>query len=131
MKKNGIEEYAAFYIRQQCQKGVEEGKMYEKYGLYYFSIPETEWIIADFPKEFDTLIIERLGKTYTFQRNKLVDRFLRKSNKVYKNIEDYYDKYTLRFMLNGKEIYQCYFSDVGYPPKAVELMKSMVNNYGK
>ena len=90
---------------------------------------ETELIRPDFPKEFDALTIEYFGETCTIKKNKVIDRFLRKSNKVYKEIENCYDKYTLRFLLDGKEIYKFYYSDVCYPEKAVELMKSILKEY--
>lgn len=103
--------------------------MYKKYGLYYFAIMDEELVEPNFPKVFDTLEIEYFKETYTIKRNKIVDRFLRKSNKVYKEIENYYDKYTLRFLLEGKEIYKFYYSDVGYPEKAVDLMKNILIEY--
>lgn len=129
MKKNGINFWDCKQIKEQCEKAVDEGRMYEKYGLYYFSITETELIKPDFPQEFDVLIIDYFEETCTIKRNKVIDRFLRKSNKVYKGIENYYDKYTLRFLLDGKEIYKFYYSDVGYPEKAVKLMKSILIEY--
>lgn len=126
MKNNGIDYWDHKQIKEQCKNAVDEGKMYEKYGLYYFSLMETELIRPDFPKEFDTLTIEYFGEIYTIKKNKVIDRFLRKSNKIYKEIENCYDKYTLRFLLDGKEIYKFYYSDVCYPEKAVELMKSIL-----
>lgn len=92
-------------------------------------IMETELIKPNFPQEFDVLIIDYFEETCTIKRNKVIDKFLRKSNKVYKRIENYYDKYTLRFLLDGKEIYKFYYSDVGYPEKAVKLMKSILIEY--
>ncbi|WP_285945706.1 DUF6896 domain-containing protein [Thomasclavelia cocleata] len=129
MKKNGIEEYDCMLIKQQCEIAVNEGKMYKKYDLYYFSLSECELITPNFPKSFNTLIIDYFDKRYILKRNKIIDRFLRKSNKVYKEIENYYDKYILRFMLDGQEIYKFYYSDVGYPEKAVELMKIILIEY--
>lgn len=129
MKKNGIACWDGMQIKEQCNRAVDEGKMYNKYGLYYFTIMETELIKPDFPKEFDELIIEYCGEKCTIKRNKVIDRFLRKSNKIYKEIDNYYDKYTLRFLNNGKEVYKFYFSDACYPDKAVELMRSILTEY--
>lgn len=129
MRANGIDEYDYEVIKQQCENAIIEGKMYKKYGLYYFHLLESELIIPDFPNEFDTLVIDYFEKRYILNRNKLIDRFLRKSNKVYKEINNYSDKYILRFILNGKEIYKFYYSDVGYPEKAVELMKNILKDY--
>ena len=131
MEKNGINEWSYKQIKEQCEKALITGEMYKKYGLYYFSILENELIKPDFPKNFDILIIEYFEQKCIISRNKIVDRFLRKSNKVYKGIENYYDKYTLRFLLKGKEIYKCYFSDVAYPEKAVELMKNILVEHMK
>lgn len=129
MRKNGLEEYDYKLIKSQCETAIKEGKMYKKYNLYYFSLLENELMVPNFPKEFDVLIIDYFGKRYSINRNKEINRFLRKSNKVYKGIEKYNDKYTLKFILNGKEIYRFYYSDIGYPDKAVELMKNMLINY--
>lgn len=131
MKKNGVCDYGYNLIKEQCENAVKEGKMYKKYELYYFSMLESELIKPDFPKEFDVLIVHYFDKTYTINRNKVVERFLKKSNKVYKEIQNYYDKYILRFMLNEKEVYRFYYSDAGYPEKAVELMKSILADYNK
>ena len=126
MEENNLEIYDYKLIKEECEQAVKEGKMYKRYGLYYFSMLESELITPNFPKEFDTLIINHFEEEYVINRNKVIERFLRKSNKVCKGIENYYDRYILRFMLNGKEIYKFYFSDVGYPEKAVNLMKSIL-----
>ena len=117
-------------IKEQCEISVVEGKMYKKNGLYYFSIHEEDLIKPDFPQMFDMLVVDYFGKSYKIQRNKVVDRFLRKSNRVYKEIEGFYDKYTLRFILNGEEIYKFYYSDICYSEKANELMKSILIDSG-
>lgn len=131
MKNNGSKEYDYKEIKQQCENATRVGLMYKKYDLYYFSILESELMTPEFPKEFDVLLVEYFGEKYILKRNKMVDRFLRKSNKVYKNIENYYDKYTLRFMLKDKEVYSFYYSDFGYPEKAIELMQNILIEYRK
>lgn len=131
MQKNGINKWSYKEIKEQCEKAIVEGKMYKKYGLYYFSLLDNEWIKPDFPKEFDTLMIEYFEQKCVIDRNKIIDRFLRKSNKVYKGVENYYDKYTLKFIFKGKEIYTYYFSDIAYPEKAVELMKNILVEHMK
>lgn len=126
LERNGITCWDFKQIRENCEIAITEGKMYKKDGLYYFSIMESDLIKPDFPQVFDKLLIDYFGETYEIKRNKVIDRFLRKSNRVYKDIEKYYDKYTLRFFSDGEEVFVFYYSDVGYPEKAIDLMKSIL-----
>lgn len=122
MRKNRVILYDFREVQEQCEKAINDGLMYKKYDLYYFVIPKDQLISPRFPNEFDTMIIQHFDEEYIIKRCKVIDRFLRKSNRIDKRIENYRDKYILRFLLKGKEVGQVYYSDIGYPEKAIELM---------
>ena len=52
----------------------------------------------------------------------------RKSKKIYKQIENNPNKYILRFILDGKEIFSILYSDIGYPENAVKIMDEILKN---
>lgn len=117
-----IEYYDGNLIKEECEQAVLDGDMYKKYDLYYFIIPISETFEPDFPKEFDTLIIEHFDLKWEVARNKLIDRFIRKSRRVYQQIGNNHDTYTLRFILDNNEVYSIPFDDIGYPEKATSIM---------
>lgn len=125
LKKNNnphIEYYEGRLLKVACEQAVEEGIMFEKNGLYYFSIPRNETFCPDFPKEYDTLVIEYVHDIWTIPRNKVIDRFLRKSNIIHKEIYNSDNVYTLRFFLENKEIYKIPYDDICYPENAIRIM---------
>ena len=96
--------------------------MFEKNGLYHYTIPIGETFIPQFPKDYDMLVIEHIEEKWTLPRNKIIDRFLRKSNRVCNNIYNSEDMYLLRFFLDGKEIYLIPYDDICYPENAIRIM---------
>lgn len=126
-----VEYYDSKRIKDECEQAVSNGEMYKKYDLYYFSIPISETFEPSFPKEFDTLIIEHFDSKWIIPRNKVIDRFIRKSRRVYNHIEESLNKYTLRFILEGEEIYSIPYDDIGYPKNAVRIMSDILINVRK
>lgn len=96
--------------------------MFKMYEQYYFSIPKSETFEPKFPKEFDTLIVAHHDLTWSIPRDKMIDKFIRKSTRVYNQIDKNEDKYVLFFMLGGKEIYSISYDDIGYPEEAIKIM---------
>lgn len=43
---------------EACELAVMEGEMFKKNGLYHYSINKEDTFLPDFPKEYDTLVIE-------------------------------------------------------------------------
>lgn len=68
-------------------------------------------LIKNLSKEFDTLVVEHHGLKWSIPRNKSIDRFIRKSKRVYNQIDKNQDKYLLLFMFEGREIYSIPFDD--------------------
>lgn len=125
-KSSYIEYYDGKKIIQECERAVLNGEMYKKYNLYYFSIPISDTFEPNFPSEFDTLVIEYYDLQWKIPKDKLVDKFLRKSKRIYKNNEKNLDTYILKFLLNGKEVYSISYDDIGYPEKAVKIMEDLL-----
>lgn len=128
-KDNYTEYYDGNKIKEECEKAVLQGIMIKKYELYYFAIPISETFRPSFPNEFDVLIVEHFDSQWKIPRNKTVNRFLRKSNQVYQHIDKNPNRYTLRFILEGKEVYSIVYDDIGYPEKAVSLMNELLRMY--
>lgn len=125
LKKNNSA-YAEYYdgklLKKACEQAVLEGEMFEQNGLYYYSMPINETFIPNFPKDYDTLIIEYFNDKWTILRNKVVDRFLRKSSWVYNKVYDNKEAYILRFFLNDKEVFTIPYDDICYPENAIKIM---------
>ena len=88
------EYYDGNRVKAECEHAVSLGEMYQKHNLYYFTIPVSETFEPQFPKEFDTLIVEHFEDRWVIPRNRMVERFLRKSRRVYKEIGSSLNKYT-------------------------------------
>ena len=124
------EYYDGNRVKAECEQAVSLGEMYQKHNLYYFTIPVSETFEPQFPKEFDTLIVEHFEDRWVIPRNRMVERFLRKSRRVYKEIGSSLNKYTLRFMLDGKETGTFLYDNVCYPERAVTIMREILINLG-
>lgn len=125
LKKNKsiyIEYYDGKLLKIACEQALIEGEMFEKGGLYHYSIPINETFSPDFPKEYDRLVIEHFDDKWTVPRNKTIDKFLRKSNRVYNKVHDSENKYILRFLLDNKEVYSIPYDDICYPENAIKIM---------
>ena len=139
LKRNNnphIEYYDGYLLQAICEESVKEGIMFKKYDQYYFETPAKETYKPEFPAEFDTLIIEYFNSYWSIPRNKIVERFIRKSTWIYNQINKEDDKYILKFLLNGKEVYAIPYNDVCYPENAVKIMsdeiiKNLLKSKGK
>lgn len=116
------EHYDGNRIKKECVAAVESNEMFEKYGQYYLIIPRNQTFKPNFPDEFDSLIIEHFDSKWEIPKNKVINRFIRKVTWVFNEIDKNPDKYNLRFISKGKEIYQIFYDDVGYPENAIKIM---------
>ncbi len=129
--KQYVKPYSAKQIEQACEEAVLKNEMYIKYDLYYFKIPISDTFEPDFPKEFDVFVIEHYGLKWKIPRNKVIDKFLRKSKRIWKGHEKGADLYTLSFLKDDKEIYSILYDDISYPENAVKVMKEILINICK
>ena len=100
--------------------------MFKKYDQYYFEMTADETFKPEFPVEYDMLIIEYFDSMWSIPRNKVIDRFIRKSTRVHDQIYRNEDKYILKFLLDGREIYTIPYNDVSYPESAVKIMSDEI-----
>lgn len=128
MKSNS--EFVEFYdenlIKDICEQFVIDGTMFNRQGQYYFTIPENQTFKPDFPREFDYLIIEHNGLKYSISRNKAIDRFIKKSSRIYNQIDKNKNCYLLKFFHKGKLLYTIPYDDIGYPENAVKIMSDVI-----
>ena len=127
-----IDYYDGKKIKKACEEAVNKGEMFEKNMQYYFTIPKEETFKPDVPEEFDELIIIHHNKQWTLKRNKVIDRFIRKSTAVYNQIDQDRNKYILKFMRQGKEVYSIAYNDIGFPENAIKIMSDdIIHNLRK
>lgn len=129
LKKNNslhVQYYDGNLIQTACEHLVKKGVMFKKYDQYYFEIPANETFKPAFPTEYDALIIEYSNLSWSIPRNKVIDRFIRKSTRVHNQIYKEEDKCILKFLLGGREIYKIPYNDIGYPENAVKIMSNEI-----
>lgn len=125
LKRNAcdvVEYYDGTIIKDLCEQSIIEGIMFQQQGQYYFTIPESQTMKPNFPMEFDTLMIEHNTTKCAIARDKVIDRFIRKSNRIYNQIDENKNCYLLKFVFEGKIIYTIPYDDIGYPENAVKIM---------
>lgn len=122
--------YTEFYdgnlIQTICEQFVRRGIMFKQYDQYYFEMAPDETFYPEFPTEYDTLVIEHINSSWSMPRNKIIERFIRKSTKIHNQINEAKDKYILRFLLGGKEVYTIPYNDASYPENAVKIMSDEI-----
>ncbi len=129
LKKNNcphVEYYDGSLMQTACEQFVEKGIMFKQYDQYYFEMTEDETFKPEFPTEYDTLIVEYFNSSWSIPRNKVIDRFIRKSTRVHNQINKNEDKYMLRFLLEGKDICTIPYNDISYPENAVKIMSDEI-----
>ena len=121
-----MEYYDGNLVHELCERLVDKGMMFKQYGQYYFTVPKEETFKPEFPKEYDTLIIEYFNSIWSIPKNKIIDRFIRKSiwvhNQIYKNR----DNYILKFFAEGNEIFAIPYNDISYPENAIKIMSDEI-----
>jgi len=121
-KSKYVEYYDGMILKEVCEQAVTDGEMIKKHGLYHYAIPLAETFIPDFPIDYDTLIVQYFDSEWIIPRNKTVDRFLRKSNRIYNEVYNSENKHLLSFILDGKEVYSIPYDDICYPENAIKIM---------
>lgn len=125
-KSDYIQYYDGSLIKDECERAVLAGAMFKKYGQYYFCVPDNETFKPKFPQNFDTLLIKYFDREWLMPKNKIIDRFIRKSTKIYNQISESEDKYILKFLLKGEEVYSIAYNDICYPENAVKIMSDVI-----
>lgn len=113
-------------LDEACELAVMEGEMFKKNGLYHYSINKVDTFLPDFPKEYDTLVIEYSHEKWILPRSKMTDRFIRKSNWICNQIWGNKNTYVLRFFLENRELYSVPYDDINYPEHAIKIMTDTI-----
>lgn len=125
-KSSYTEYYDGDLIKTLCDLLVEKGIMFKQFDQYYFEIPENETFKPEFPTEYDTLVVEFFDSKWSMPRNKVIDRFIRKSNRIFSKIDENENNYMLKFLFEGKEVFAISYNDTGYPESAVKIMSDNI-----
>lgn len=135
LKRNNspyIEYFDGNLIQTVCEQWIRKGVMFKQYDQYYFELIADETFKPEFPAVYDTLIVEYYDLSWSIPRNKVIDRFIRKSTCVHNQIKKNENKYMLKFLLGGKEIYTIPYNDISYPESAVKIMSDeIIRNLSK
>lgn len=117
--------YDGSFIKEKCEEYLAEEVFFYK-GQYYIDLVKLNSIKANFPSEYDYLIIEYKGVRKCYYRNKSVDKFIRKSNRIYRYIDRLKNNYILYFYKDNCEIAHVYYNDIAYPYSAVKIMNGEI-----
>ena len=93
--------YKGDVIKEACEQAVKNDEMFQKHNLYYFTISANNTFKPDFPSEYDTMVIRNFNKQWIISRSKVIDRFIRKSSRIYNEIENSPNPYELSFFSRG------------------------------
>ncbi len=118
----------AQYIKSKCEYYCSTGKLKLYKDQYYIDFLQKETMRIPFPEEFDRLEIDDGITQNVFERSKIIDRFLRKSNRVYKHIESLPGNINLAFYNKGVKIADIPYNDIAYPDSAVDIMSHQILN---
>lgn len=113
-------------LKKACELAVKEGEMFEKGGLYYYTIAKKDTFIPQFSEDYDTLTIEYFDDKWSIPRSKIIDRFLRKSIWICNQIYLSKNSYMLKFLLEGRVIYSLPYDDINYPESAIKIMSDEI-----
>ena len=119
--------YKGDVIKEACEQAVKNDEMFKKHEQYYFTISANETFKPDFPSEYDTVVIRNFNKQWIISRNKVIDSFIKKSSRIYNEIDNSPNPYELKFLLGGNVIYSILYDDIGYPEKAIEIMDNILS----
>ena len=114
--------YDPNFIRESCEKYAIQGDLILYKNQYYISLLKKGTIKTSFPDTYDELIINYYGKEIILDKTKEIDRFIRKSREIYKDIDKLDNSCLLIFKYKNKEIYRIFYNDIAYPDSSVEIM---------
>lgn len=129
LKNNNYDEVSyhdADFIKKMCETYLFQKDMFLYNNQYYIDLLKKETIHVAFPQKYDSLIIRRDGKEIRCDKSKDIDRFIRKSREIYKDIEKLENNYELVFMSEGQEIFKVLYNDIAYQDSAVEIMTNRI-----
>lgn len=117
------------YLKDRCNDlyASHELRLYK--GQYYFDLLRDETIVPAFPEEYDLVIIRDGERHKTFKRSVITDRFIRKSEKIYKYIDRLEGNLILEFYHQDNLIVSVLYNDIAYPDAAYKIMREQMYRY--
>ena len=85
------------FIKNKCEQYLLEKKIYYYKNQYYINMLKMGCENISFPINYDKVVIEFKGLSKTFVKCKNIDKFIRKSNSIYKGIFKLKNNYILVF----------------------------------
>ena len=125
---SNLEEFDSDRITDLCNSEVKKGNMTKHMGQYYINLLTCETETYSFPSQYDSLIIEKCNHRYKLNKTNGVDRFIRKSTKVYKHIDKLDFNLILVFVKDNVEIGRYFYNDIAYPEPAVKIMDELLRS---
>lgn len=114
--------YETDFICDLCKTYTSQGDLVLYKNQYYINLLKMGTIKTSFPAFYDELIICYNEVSMSFYKSKDIDRFIRKSHEIYKDIEELDNNYLLIFRYKNKDVYKVFYNDIAYPDSAVEIM---------
>lgn len=96
----------------------------------YFTFSTVETVVPKFPEKYDKIVVIHGENQWIIKRNKKVDEFIRKSNRVSEHLGEGPDFYKLKFLSNDEEVYYILYDNIGYPYRAIKVMNEIVKENG-
>lgn len=131
LKKNGNSQSAFMsgeYIHEAFEDAIANNEVYKKEDLYYFVISKEEFVRPEFPKNFDTLVVEQFGKKWILKNDALVKRFIRRSSSIWHHAGESEDAFLLIFYMEKNEVFRIHFDDISYSEGATKTFFEMIKN---
>lgn len=114
--------YDGIYINEICKEYYSTNDLILHGNQFYINYLNKGTKKIDFPSYFDTLIIKYNGKEKAFKASKIINKFIRKANEIYKDIEKLDDSFELLFIHDNNEVSRILYNDFAYPKSAVEIL---------
>ena len=121
-----INYYNSNFIKNNCEQYLLEKKIYYYKNQYYINMLKMGCENISFPINYDKVVIEFKGLSKTFVKCKNIDKFIRKSNSIYKGIFKLKNNYILVFYNNDIELARIPYNDIAYPDSAVKIMNEEI-----
>ncbi len=112
-------------IESKCEKYVEKKIFIKRHNQYYPDLIRIDSKQISLPQDYDKLIIGYKGTEVVFDKCDEIDRFIRKSTRIYKKISSL-DNYLLSFYKDNRVVCQVPYNDIAYPANAVKIMSDQI-----
>lgn len=114
------------YIKSQCDHYLSKGLLNYYKGQYYVDLLKVGTKRMKFPVDYEKVIIQYKEVAKSYPKSKIIDKFIRKSNIVYKGISELKNNYILVFYDKDSVVARVPYNDIAYPDAAVKIMNEQI-----